>query len=323
MTFPPRLAGSHRLARQVSQLGRDLSQALTGLYDLETDALDELGRVAAEYLDGDDGQSGQDRLRRPLSEAVAVAETVRRHRRYDPRHAVLLRTTTRTLAETTTATVMDARDAATTRPDREDMSDLLARLAAVKARLDVADELDELDEQAMEAARRSAEARKSESELSRFFDTYARSEQKAADCLRIFSILVLIGIAVVTSLIFHEHAGDWGIGEYLARLSVTLPLGLLAAYTGRESLHHRQAANWSRQITVKLCTIPLYVAALPELEQDRIRAEFARLIFEGSAVNPPEAGIIDPGIGDLLEKLTGLASAVARSPSTPPVQPSA
>jgi hypothetical protein len=309
MTDLPTATAGRRLALRVAELGR----ALTGTaenYPVEAAALQELGRIAAEYLGLEAGPEGEDRLREPLADALALAETVDGYRRFDPDLAELLRGRLRELVRIT-GTVLDAAREAAAGGDREELGDLLARLAAVRARLTVADELEVLDRRAKEATARSTGAKEGQHELSRFFDAYARSERLAAEVLRAACALVLVVIAVVAALIvLHEDAAGRGVAEQLGRLSVTLPLGLLAAYAGRESNHHRQAASWSRQIAVQLRTIRLYLGELPPADRDTIQVEFATRIFAGGLGGPPPENVLDPDLGDLLEKLTGLVAAI-------------
>lgn len=313
------LGGSRQLALRASELGADLRE-LFEADDAALDALFVLGRVAAEFFElnstGYIQQEVPDTLMRAVAGVLALAENVRdslnRSRDNLLTSMDALAAQVATLAGVTEEVLLNARDfPGYTVEEKRRLSDLLAEASATSSRLRVSGQLKGLVDEAREASEtiRHHSTEIGENELWSFFTAYARSEKISAEVLRALCGATLVTIAVLaTVILFHQDASDRSTGEQLGRLSVTVPLGLLAAYLARESGQHRLAAGWARQIAVQLRTIRLYLAELPAAERDRVQVDFAKRIF-GSAVGPPANGMVDPDVTGLLEKVTDLVRA--------------
>jgi cell division septum initiation protein DivIVA len=171
-------------------------------------------------------------------------------------------------------------------------------------------------------ARRAADAVRevagetSDTVLGEAFDTYARSERRAAEILRAAAIFVALAVVVGAAFVVLE--GDFEnltVAEELGRVALTIPLAALAAYLARESSRHRRVARWARSIHVQLKTIDAYCESIDDSSlRASLRHEFGRRIFlsgegpvDGDPDRSPDAPSVVGETGNLIQQITELA----------------
>jgi hypothetical protein len=127
-----------------------------------------------------------------------------------------------------------------------------------------------------------------ETALATHFGDYARRERRAANVLRLTTASILIAIALFAGLLlFHEGKDSTLELEDFAKLSLTLPLGALATYLGRESSRHRRASLWASELEVQLLTLNAFTESMPDSLRDEIRVELGRRVFTSAASTEP------------------------------------
>ncbi|MER1972675.1 MAG: hypothetical protein ABS880_02815 [Psychrobacter alimentarius] len=108
----------------------------------------------------------------------------------------------------------------------------------------------------------------------------AEQERKAANWLRICSLVCMILIVAIAGYSFWESIHQsFDLSNSLLRLALVFLLSVPAAYLARESTKHRQQQYTHLQTSLDLKAINPYIASLPDEEQHRIKAEIAQRIF--------------------------------------------
>jgi hypothetical protein len=142
------------------------------------------------------------------------------------------------------------------------------------------------------------------------FKEYAETEKGEANRWRwvaVASLVAIVGIGFWV-LVSAHRAVEIDLSLSLLKLVVTLPLGALAAYAGRQSHQHRQNETATRMLHLDIAAIDPYIALLPEGEQHLIKAEMARRIF-GHRINvagDKSAGavtIADQALREVLDRI--------------------
>lgn len=117
--------------------------------------------------------------------------------------------------------------------------------------------------------------------LSVHFAKYATDEKRRAVILQIGTTACLLAIAVVAALLLwrdHLEPGN-SIFAALAKLSVSIPLAVLAAYFARESTKHFESARWASEIAVQLLTVDAYIAPIASDMGADIKRDLASRVF--------------------------------------------
>jgi hypothetical protein len=108
----------------------------------------------------------------------------------------------------------------------------------------------------------------------------ATREKKAADVWRLVAAFALLGaIAATIFAVVQALRNGFHVGTFLAEWAIALPFVALAGYAAFESSQHREQARLNRQLELQLASLDTYLVALPEEEQNRIRAELADRFF--------------------------------------------
>jgi hypothetical protein len=155
--------------------------------------------------------------------------------------------------------------------------------------------------------RRSLTGRAAARSLGNEYDQHANKEVYTANVLRrwVAGLAVLVAGAAAW---FNYAVTEATLLLELARLSVTIPLGLLALYLARESARHRAAAGWSRELAIALHSVDSYIATSPKADGEALRQALGMRIF-GATPDTPAA---DPSESDLLHTvLTKLTETVS------------
>lgn len=155
-----------------------------------------------------------------------------------------------------------------------------------------------------------------DTELAEEFKRYAAREERTANRLRAACMATLGLIAAVAfALIWHATGQrDLSAWEELARVGVTIPLGALAAYLGREASHHRQHARWAEQLVVQLRTLDAYCAPLADEQRAEMRIALGRRVFLSEIPKLGGGSGPEEGPADTLRVLQ-LATELARGPA--------
>ncbi|MEU4245878.1 hypothetical protein AB0F15_00535 [Amycolatopsis sp. NPDC026612] len=138
------------------------------------------------------------------------------------------------------------------------------------------------------------------------YDSYARSEFKTANRLRSAVVALLLGtaLAVVALNIWLE---ELSLGAELLRLSVTIPIAVLAGYLVRESSKHRATAIWARELAIAMHTITTYIQPLDEAGVELRRVLGLRAFGSGAdrVAASGDLGLYDD-LADAVSKAEGI-----------------
>jgi hypothetical protein len=154
----------------------------------------------------------------------------------------------------------------------------------------------------------------SETVLGTHFSEYAASERGTANVLRFLCSLVLIALPILAGVLVFQSVGDLTAEEEITRLAVGLPLAALAAYFGRESSRHRQAARWAQELSIKLRTLDAFVEPLAPEDMSLLRTQFGRgLFWTAPNVNEEQSDDAPSAIGDGAKALARAADALGEA----------
>jgi hypothetical protein len=164
-------------------------------------------------------------------------------------------------------------------------------------------------------ARRAAGA-SGESSLALHFGAFAKAELRMADQLRALCIATLLAIAfVATALFVYQEANDLTTTGEIAKLAVTIPIAVLAAYFGREATRHRKVARRARELEIQLQTVDAFTHPLPDSLRDQIRTELGKQVFAMPRIDADDGSEPGPSVvneaGELIEKIAELLKAVS------------
>jgi hypothetical protein len=157
-----------------------------------------------------------------------------------------------------------------------------------------------------------------ESSLAQHFGEYARAEGWQANVLRIACVLTLLSIvAVAVVLLGDKHASELNTPHELARLAITVPLAVLAAYLGREATRHRRVARRAREMEIQLQTVDAFTHPLPDELRDKLRTELGQQVFAPPPVDHEDEKATGPSVvtdaSTLIESVADLLKAAAAS----------
>lgn len=160
----------------------------------------------------------------------------------------------------------------------------------------------------LQATRKGAGATGSTS-MATHFGELAIKESRTANLLRWLCALTLLSIGVVASLLLVvRDGGDLSTGREIAQLAVTIPLGLMAAYLGREASGHRATARWAKQLEVQLLTLDAFAEPLSAESSDLLRTELGRqALLSGPVVaaTPESSSAVDEAV-QLIDRVSGM-----------------
>jgi hypothetical protein len=126
------------------------------------------------------------------------------------------------------------------------------------------------------------------------YEKYAERENDKANLLRSWAIGTLVVIAGF-ALTVNFRTDDLTVGVELLRLSVTVPLAVLAGYLGRESSRHRRFARWADARSIHLQSFRVFTDSLGE-QGNELRRALGEKIFGSTADTPgtdAEPGMFD------------------------------
>ncbi|MGY6656075.1 hypothetical protein ACXIZN_28310 [Amycolatopsis sp. TRM77291] len=159
-------------------------------------------------------------------------------------------------------------------------------------------------ERVLEVSRQAA-GQVADHKLSTHFKRIGDRERRSSTILRTTAVSCLLVAALIGYFLSKESTTTAMLFE---RLSVGIPLLLLAGYFAREAAHHGKVSRWAEEIEVKLLTLDAYIEPLDKTQQNELRAEFGKQIYqipEGST----QAG--DVGIG-VLGEVNGLIDRISK-----------
>lgn len=156
--------------------------------------------------------------------------------------------------------------------------------AAVRAFYDL-----EADAQAVLQSMKLAAGQVAEEKLTKSFETYGDNEIKKSFWLRIASVLLVVGIAVLAWTSGAKGADspeEWGrVGVHA---TVALTIGALAVYASRLAGQHRASGDWAKALEVQLRTFEAFLAPIPEEARSAIYEDFAhRVLGAPPGMAPP------------------------------------
>lgn len=140
------------------------------------------------------------------------------------------------------------------------------------------DVLDQMDEMKGKAERLLDAIGRTGTEFG--FKEYAQEEKGRADLWRwiaVVSLALIVGVGIWVLTTHDEAKVD--LSYAILKLLITVPLGALATYAGRQSHAHRENERAARNLHLDIAAIDPYIALLPGTEQEKIKAEMARKIF--------------------------------------------
>lgn len=122
----------------------------------------------------------------------------------------------------------------------------------------------------------------------------ADKEEAAADRYRRFTIgFAAAALAVLAVAAFGATFQDADTPELVSRALLSAAFGGIAAYTARQSAHHRGNARAARTLELKLASIGAYLEPLDPQRQKEVLEAFAYLLF----TTPTSALTAEDGVG--------------------------
>jgi hypothetical protein len=172
-------------------------------------------------------------------------------------------------------------------------------------------------ERVLSDTRRAAGAT-GETSLAQHFGAYATKELWNANVLRALCVLALLAIAGGAALLLAgKQATELTTTREIAKLAITIPIAVLAAYLGREATRHRKIARRARELEIQLQTVDAFTHPLPESLRDQIRTELGKQVFTTAYVDQSDDKDAGPSTvndaGMLIEKIADLLKTVAAS----------
>jgi hypothetical protein len=134
---------------------------------------------------------------------------------------------------------------------------------------------------------RDRTAKRAAGTLGNKYDEHAGREASTANLLR----WCVAGLALVTAgaaVWFNYAVTEATLLLELARLSVTVPLGLLALYLARESARHRTTATCLRELAIALHSVDRYIATSPEPDGHALRQALGMRAFGAAPASAAE-----------------------------------
>ncbi|MEK6442151.1 hypothetical protein [Pseudonocardia sp. T1-2H] len=175
--------------------------------------------------------------------------------------------------------------------DTKRRSDALSRLAQAGRLVSMYSALDDITEAQREvlhvrdAARaaigetKDAAAATGSAVLAKHYDGIFDRENAMANRLRLVTsgllLLLTLGAGYITLTVPHPEF----TAVELTRLSLALPIAVLAAYLGREAGRHRVRANWAEELAMQLRTFDAFTEPLAERQRADARLAFTSILF--------------------------------------------
>jgi hypothetical protein len=141
---------------------------------------------------------------------------------------------------------------------------------------------------------------------------YAAREARVANILR-WIVGGLTLVVVAGAVWFNYRVTEATVVLELARLSATIPLGLLAVYLAKESTKHRDAARWSRELAIALHTVDVYAEGSPAPDGQALRQALGMRVYGATpdrTTSAPDPVLIKDAL-DLLKKVAETAQGPA------------
>jgi DNA repair exonuclease SbcCD ATPase subunit len=113
----------------------------------------------------------------------------------------------------------------------------------------------------------------------------AKDERKMANRWRLGAIglgLIAALVAGFTLIWRPFESGPLSSQAVIGRILVSLAVGALASYAGRESGKHRNREVRSRQLELELTAFPPFIEGLDEATKEKLRVEFVARLFKGA-----------------------------------------
>jgi hypothetical protein len=149
------------------------------------------------------------------------------------------------------------------------------------------------------------------------YEKHAKDEAHVADVLRWWAVGLSVA-AAAAALWFSHTVTQAPLPVALARLSVTVPLGLLAIYLGKESARHRQVARWSSELSIALRTVDAFIEGSSSKTDGRALRHALGMRVYGSTPDRAEPlgtqltdQLLDP-VRKVSESVQGLGEAAQR-----------
>jgi hypothetical protein len=144
------------------------------------------------------------------------------------------------------------------------------------------------------------------------FATIARAERRPALIFQGLTIALFVGTIAYAAAVAYESREP--SVELAQRLSVAIPVLLLAGYFSRESTRHRRAQRWATVLTAQLRTINAYTAQLDDANAAVLRQSFGQRVFMSSPDGVESASDDSDATGSLLAGSADLARAIRGTP---------
>ena len=144
------------------------------------------------------------------------------------------------------------------------------------------------------------------------FATIARAERRPALVFQGLTIALFVGTIAYAAAVAYESREP--SVELAQRLSVAIPVLLLAGYFSRESTRHRRAQRWATVLTAQLRTINAYTAQLDDANAAVLRQSFGQRVFMSSPDGVESASDDSDATGSLLAGSADLARAIRGTP---------
>ncbi|MDQ0376563.1 hypothetical protein [Amycolatopsis thermophila] len=145
-------------------------------------------------------------------------------------------------------------------------------------------------------------------QLAIHFAAYAHSEYRAANLLRLTTVILIVAIVVMAGIALSGPPSNASaFVPQIPHLALSIPVAALAAYLAREAGKHRRNAEWGKRFEIQLLTLEAYIAPLPDDSKQKMREQLGERVFAASLEQHDD----DPGSPSVVGDVGRLFSSIA------------
>jgi hypothetical protein len=135
------------------------------------------------------------------------------------------------------------------------------------------------------------------------YEEHSQSQRWSARIWSATTVLSFLGLAIVGVILYEtEPAGDF---FDIRRLLIATPFLLLAGFAAAQANHHRNLAQYNKQVELEIAALGPYLESLEKTDRQEAIVEYMALRIFGN-LSPPDskaASITPEGIQELLKPL--------------------
>lgn len=146
-------------------------------------------------------------------------------------------------------------------------------------------------------------AEQSNNAIYKDYKSSANSERILSDRFRLYSAATMALAALAATFTIAQALKDISASQIIFRITLSIILGVMAAYFARESGKHRRQQYLYQQFSLNLNALPLFIADLEPTTKNNLKSDLARIIFTTPHESKTE---IDPYPLDIQEVMLAL-----------------